>query len=353
MKILVLNWGVAQEYSWQHSLFAEMALLGADITVVSAKRSWEPRGGKDYPETEEHPGLRYHRIFRDITDFKARLGEDMEKVLKVVGEDFDIVWIFHQANWIHGRKYTERLGAKQVLVCEQAFRTSGYQADGKVTNRWKDIQQSTDLIISWAPIDKENEKKIGVKYLPFGGCYPGIEKLVVNWGEKWKKPYAIYQGTLTGNHKNQDAMYKDIKKILDSAVVDYFVINGYLMDEKSHEIVRRLKVEFNDRFRWELLVGRDKVFKWLRGAVFGYSPMQPYLLSNFPFEAFGCGVPMYMPYVKDRPDFVTGDWKELTNLLIDRRRYQLLVNRARAWYDMNLSTEVMGRQYYQALEGIL
>lgn len=353
MKILVLNWGVAEEYSWHHSLFAEMAHLGADITVVSAKRSWEPRGGKKYPEKDEYPGLRYYRRFEDINQFKRRLGEEMDPILRVIGDDFDILWTFHQANWANANFYRSRLNCKHVLVCEQAFRTSGYQATGTVSDRWKEIQGSTDLIISWAPVDEKNEEAIGVKYLPFGGCYPRIEELVLPWGDKWKKPYAIYQGTLSGFHKNQNALYKDIKQILDSDIVEYFVINGYPIDEESNRILRRLNDDFGERFFHKMLTGRRSVFNSLRGAVFGYSPMKPYLLSNFPFEAFGVGVPMYMPYLEEKPDFVVGKWKDLTRLLEDRTAYGMLVNKARFWYDMNLSVEVMGRQYYNALEGIL
>lgn len=352
MKILVLNWGVAEEYSWQHTLFNELSEIGAEITVVSAKRSWEPRGFRKYPEHEDYGDLKYYRMFEDIPDFKTRLGKSVDEILSHVGNDFDILWTFHQANWLDSQKFLERLKCKSVLVCEQAFRTSGLQA-GTLTARWREIQKTTDLIISWAPVDEKNEEAIGCKYLPFGGCYPDIEQLLVRWGHKWRKPYAIYQGTLSGFHKNQDALFSDIKMILDSDIVDYFVINGYPIDDNSKRILDKLSKNYKERFHYELLVGRDKVFQYLRGAVFGYSPMKPFLLSNFPFEAFGAGVPMYMPYLEDRPDFVIGEWKRMAQLCSDRSGYEKLVQEAKGWYDMNLSVEVMGQQYYNALEGIL
>lgn len=352
MKILVFNWGVAEEYSWHHSLFQEMARLGAEITVISAKKAWAPRGGKEYPEIEEYPGLRYFRPFEDIGHFKRDLWKMRGEVFSFINFDFDIIWTFHQANWINAIKYLDEIKAKHVLVCEQAFRTSGFEA-GDITERWREIQKTTDLIISWAAKDRYNEEKIGVKYLPFGGCYPGIEKLLLPWGMKWKQPYAIYQGTITGHHKNQEALLGDIKTIMDSEIVDRFIMNGYPMDKVSEKLLKIADERWGDRFQHKMLVGRDEVFRWLRGAVFGYSPMKPDLLSNFPFEAFGVGVPMYMPYIERPPKTVITNWREMMELVTNRKEYDRFVQMARGWYDMNLSTEVMGQNYFDALEGIL
>lgn len=353
MKILVLNWGVAKEYSWHHSLFEEMVQLGAEITVVSAAKAWEPRGGGTYPYIEtDIPGLRYFRLFSTISDFKANLRRRLPEVFAHTDTDYDIVWTFHQANWISAIEVLKEVKAKHVLVCEQAFRTSGLQA-GAITGRWRDIQETTDLIISWAPRDKENEKEIGVKYLPFGGCYPGIDDLLLPWGHKWKEPYAIYQGTISGYHKNQEALMKGIKQILDAELVEYFVLNGYPIDKVSEKLLKDMESAFGDRFKYKLLIGRDEVFRWLRGALFGYSPMKPDLLSNFPFEAFGVGVPMYMPYIENPPNHLITDWKKLSQVVVNQKLYDRFASEAKGWYDMNLSTEVMGQEYFDALEGIL
>lgn len=353
MKILVLNWGIAEEYSWHHSLLKEMAALGANITVVSAVKAWAPRGGKLYPEEETHDGLHYLRMFSSISDFKNNLIGRMSQVLDKTGRVFDIVWTFHQANWVAGDMFRDVLGCKHVLVCEQAFRTSGLHS-GLITERWKEIQERTDLIISWAPQDKKNEEAIGVKYLPFGGCYPGIEEKVVPWGLKWEKSaYAIYQGSVAPHFKNQQAMAGDISRILDSQVVENFVLNGQPVDDAGRRIIDELKNQWGDRFHYSMLVGRDAVIQSLRRAVFGYSPMKPDILSNFPFEAFGVGVPMYMPYIENPPGYVETNWKKLCKMIMNRSAYEAQVTKGRGFYDLNLSTEVMGLRYFNALEGVL
>jgi hypothetical protein len=267
---------------------------------------------------------------------------------------YDILWTFHQANWANSQLWLKFLkNCRSVLVCEQAYRTSGFHHNNKVTGRWKEIQDSTDLIISWASVDKENEKAIGVKYMPFGGCYPGIEELVMPWGHKFKKLYAIYQGTLSPHFKNQEALVKDISQILDSQIVDHFVINGYPIDKRSEKIIGELKERYPDRFRHEVLVGRHKVFSWLRGALFGYSPMKPHLMSNFPYEAVGCGVPMWMPYLETPPNYIVKRWRDITRIVSHREAYEQQVQIGRQFYETNLSVEIMGQGYFDILEGLL
>jgi hypothetical protein len=352
MKILVLNWGVAEEYSWHHSLFEEMVFLGFNFVVVSARKAWEPRGGKVYPKYEKYEGIEYHRIYDDISHFKANLENDVELIIDMLGKKFDAVWTFHQANWVAGRKFANALNAKHILTCEQAFRTSGY-ASGAITERWKEIQSTTDLIISWAPQDKKNESAIGVKYLPFGGCFRDIENKWIGYGEKLRTSFAIYQGSLSSNFKNQEAMVGDINWILQNDLVKTFVINGYPLTEKSKEIIKTLKDKWGKRFHYELLIGRQNVLDALKGALFGYSPMRPSILSNFPYEAFGVGVPMYMPYVRDAVDYITTSKSGIQSCISSNTRYNHIIYRAKAYYDATHSIEMMGQVYSDAIGEII
>ena len=352
MKILVLNWGVAAEYSWQHTLFEEMVHLGCEFTIISARKAWAPRGGKTYPREEQYPGIRYLRYYNDIPQFKRELKNDIDFIINTVGEKFDIVWAFHQANWHISTEFVKRLKTKHVITCEQAFRTSGLAA-GHITTRWKEIMATTDLIISWAPQDAKHEKEIGVKYLPFGGCFPDIENKWVGYGEKIASPVGIYQGSLSPDFKNQDVMVDDISWLLENSVVERFVINGYPLNEKSREIIKALETRWGDRFVYKMLIGRENVIDSLKGALFGYSPMKPAILSNFPYEAFGVGVPMYMPYVVESADYIIRARGPLLKVLKSRREYNKVVNKAKAYYDATHSVEMMGYNYYKAIGDLL
>ena len=352
MKILVLNWGVAAEYSWQHTLFEEMVHLGCEFTIISAKKAWAPRGGRIYPQEEEFVGIKYLRLYDDISHFKGNLKNDVDFIIDMIAEKFDVVWSFHQANWIIGREFAAKLKAKHVVTCEQAFRTSGLQA-GHITDRWKEIMAETSLIISWAPQDAKHEKEIGVKYLPFGGCFKDIETKWVGYGDKKTKPFAIYQGSLSPNFKNQDAMVDDIGWILEANIVEKFVINGYPLTEKSKQILKTLKSQWGERFEYSMLIGRELVMDSLKGALFGYSPMKPSILSNFPYEAFGIGVPMYMPYIVNAADYIITEKEELLKTIKDRRTYVQKITKAKAYYDATHSVEMMGQNYYNAIGAIL
>jgi hypothetical protein len=353
MKILVLNWGIAAEYSWQHALFEEMVYLGCEFVIISAKKAWAPRGGKIYPREEQYSGIKYFRLYDDIPHFKGNLINDVDFILEMLKEKFDVVWAFHQANWYIGKEFASKLKCKLVVTCEQAFRTSGLQS-GHITDRWKEIMATTNLIISWAPQDEKHEKQIGVKYLPFGGCFPDIEKKWVGYGEKIKSPtFGIYQGSLSPNFKNQDAMVSDIDCFLENKIVDKFVINGYPLTEKSNQILKVLKSKWGDRFEYSMLIGRENVLDSLKGALFGYSPMKPAILSNFPYEAFGTGVPMYMPYVKNAADYIITEKEELLKTIKDRRTYVRKITKAKAYYDATHSVEMMGQNYYNAIGAIL
>lgn len=352
MKILVLNWGVAAEYSWQHTLFEEMVYLGCEFTIISARKAWEPRGGRIYPKEEQYPGITYLRLYDDIPHFKGNLANDVDFILSMLNQKFDIVWTFHQANWYIGKEFSEKLKCKHIVTCEQAFRTSGLAA-GHITERWKEIMEKTDLIISWAPQDAKHEKQIGVKYLPFGGCFRDIETKWVNFGAKNKNKFAIYQGSLSPNFKNQDAMIEDISWILQSKIVDYFVINGYPLTEQSRKILKVLQSKWGDRFEYSMLIGREAVLDSLKGALFGYSPMKPSILANFPYEAFGVGVPMFMPYVKESADYIIKDQTTLQRTVKNLTKYNAIVARAKAYYDATHSVEMMGQQYYNAIGAII
>ena len=353
MKILVLNWGVAEEYSWQHTLFEEMVFLGCEFTIISARKAWAPRGGKTYPREEEYPGIHYLRCYNDIAQFKRELKNDIDFIISTVGNKFDIVWAFHQANWHISKEFAKRLNAKHVITCEQAFRTSGFAA-GSITDRWKEIRETTDLIISWAPQDKIHEKEIGVKYLPFGGCFPDIEMKWVGYGEKLVSPTGIYQGSLSPNFKNQKAMVKDINWLLESNIAEHFVINGYPLTEESRKIIKTLESRWGDRFIYKMLIGRENVLDSLKGALFGYSPMTPSILSNFPYEAFGIGVPMYMPYISENSaDYIIRDRGVLAKTLKSRDEYNKIVTKAKAYYDATHSVEMMGYNYYKAIGDLL
>jgi hypothetical protein len=351
MRILILNWGVAEEYSWQHSLFEELAFLGCHIDVISARKAWDPRGGKSYPREEKHDGLSYFRYYEDINTFKLNLESDVEFLLSSLGSKYDIVWTFHQANWKAGCAFAKKLNAKHVLVCEQAFRTSGHQY-GQITDRWKEIQRTTDLIISWAPQDGSNEQKLGLKYLPFGGCFRDIESKYVGYGNKIKEPYGIYQGSLSSAFKNQERMVEDISWFLENGVVEKFIINGYPLNHESRNIIQALQ-KWKDRFHYEMLIGREAVLDVLKGAMFGYSPMKPAILSNFPYEAFGVGVPMYMPYIENAADFILTDKTALLTTLKEPNRYNSIRQNAIAYYNATHSVEIMGQRYYDALGGLL
>ena len=352
MKILVLNWGVAAEYSWQHTLFEEMVYLGCEFTIISARKAWEPRGGKVYPKQEEYPGIKYLRLYDDIPHFKGNLANDVDFILSMLNQKFDIVWTFHQANWYIGKEFSEKLKCKHIVTCEQAFRTSGLAA-GHITERWKEIMAKTDLIISWAPQDAKHEKSIGVKYLPFGGCFRDIENKWVGYGEKVKDSFAIYQGSLSPNFKNQDAMIADISWILQNDVAKRFVINGYPLTEKSKEIIKTLQSKWGDRFEYSMLIGREAVLDSLKGALFGYSPMKPSILANFPYESFGVGVPMFMPYVKESADYIIRDKTNLLKVTRSLIKYNAVINKAKAYYDATHSVEMMGQQYYDAIGAII
>lgn len=352
MKILVLNWGVAAEYSWQHTLFEEMVHLGCEFIVISARKAWAPRGGKIYPREEEYPGIKYLRYYDDIPHFKQRLKDDIDYLADLVGPRLDIVWTFHQANWYIGKDFARAVNAKHVVTCEQAFRTSGLAA-GHITSRWREIMDTTDLIISWAPQDEKHEKEIGVKYLPFGGCFPDIEKKWVAWGEKLTDPIGIYQGSLSPDHKNQGVMFTDISWLLENNVCQRFVINGYPLTEESRKILDTLSAKWGDRFEYSMLIGRENVIDSLKDALFGYSPMKPAILSNFPYEAFGVGVPMYMPYVQDAADYLITDRNKLLKSLKSRSEYNRIVTGAKAYYDATHSVEMMGHNYYKAIGDLL
>jgi hypothetical protein len=352
MRILVLNWGVAKEYSWQHTLFEEMAFIGCQFTVISARKAWAPRGGKEYPQEENYEGIRYLRLYKDIPDFKAKLKDDIGNVLNIVGESFDAVWAFHQANWHIAVEFARKINCKLILTCEQAFRTSGFAA-GAITDRWREIQETTDLIISWAPQDKTNEEAIGVKYLPFGGCFRDIEKKTLPYGFKRAVPFGIYQGSINPDFKNQDAMFDDISWFLDRNIVDKFVVNGYPISDSSKEIIKALSKRWGKRFYHSMLIGRDNVMNALKGALFGYSPMKPAILSNFPYEAFGIGVLMYMPYIQNAADYIMTDPEQLREALTDSKIYDSLVAKAKAYYDATHSVEIMGQTYYETIGAIL
>lgn len=352
MKILVLNWGVAAEYSWQHTLFEEMVFLGCEFTVISARKSWAPRGGKVYPKEEEYPGIKYLRLYDDISHFKGNLQNDVQFVIDMMSDNFDIVWTFHQANWMSGVQFARRLKCKHVMCCEQAFRTSGL-AGGSITQRWKDIQMDTDLIISWAPQDKNNEKVLGIKYLPFGGCFRDIESKQVGYGDKIKDPFAIYQGSINPDFKNQDAMIDDISWILENNLVKKFVVNGYPITEKSKKIINQLKARWDSRFKYSMLIGREQVMDSLKGALFGYSPMKPAILSNFPYEAFGIGVPMYMPYIRQAPSYIVTSKQGIQSTISNVKKYHRITTKAKAYYDATHSVEMMGQNYYNAIGALL
>lgn len=352
MKILVLNWGVAAEYSWQHTLFEEMVFLGCEFTIISAKKAWEPRGGKIYPKEESYPGITYLRLYDDIPHFKGHLKNDVDFIINMLNQKFDLVWTFHQANWIVGKEFSEKLKCKHIVTCEQAYRTSGL-ASGHITDRWKEIMDTTSLIISWAPQDAKHEKEIGVKYLPFGGCFRDIEMKWVGFGDKKKDSFAIYQGSLSPNFKNQDAMVSDISWILQNNLVKKFVINGYPITEKSREIIKTLQSKWGKRFEYSMLIGREAVMDSLKGALFGYSPMKPSILANFPYEAFGIGVPMYMPYVKESADYIIRTPNILKTTIGSHKKYHSVVMRAKAYYDATHSVEMMGQQYYDAIGAII
>lgn len=354
MRILVLNWGVAKEYSWQHALFEEMVMLGYQFHIISARKAWEPRGGKIYPREEEFDGIKYLRFYDDISHFKGNLKNDVDFLIELLGSRnrFDAVWTFHQANWYIGKEFAEKLGCKHILTCEQAFRTSGLAA-GHVTNRWKEIRKSTDLIISWAPQDKKHFGEIGVRYLPFGGCFRDIENKWINFSEKVKEPFAIYQGSLSPNFKNQEAMIADISYLLEQNIVKKFVVNGYPLTEKSKEILQTLRKRWGDRFEDSMLIGREIVLDSLKGALFGYSPMKPSILSNFPYEAFGVGVPMYMPYIENAEDYIIINISRLRDLTKDIEMYDRLRTKAKAYYDATHSVEMMGQMYHEEIGAIL
>ena len=354
IKILVLNWGMAEEYSWTHRLLEEMAFLGCQFKVISARRAWAPRGGQKYPQRESYQGIEYYRLYKDISDFKARLKGDAIQIMEEVfdGEKFDIVWTFHQANWHIGRVFADHLNAKHIITCEQAFRTSGYAA-GAITDRWREIQSTTDLIISWAPQDKNNEKSIGVKYLPFGGCFRDIELFQVPFGKKKMEPIGIYQGSINPDYKNQDAMFEDISWMLGERVVGKFVVNGYPMSQSSKDIITRLKKEWGSRFHHEMLIGRRAVMESLSTALIGYSPMKPAILSNFPYEAFGASVPMYMPYIVDAEDYIITDKRRVIEATKHEGLYNVITNKAKDYYDATHSIEMMGDAYYQEVEKIV
>lgn len=353
MKILVLNWGVAAEYSWQHSLFEEMVHLGCEFTIISAQKAWAPRGGKTYPREETFPGIKYLRWYDDIPHFKENLLFDINRIYEKLNDKFDVIWTFHQANWLIGRQFAVLFKCRHVVTCEQAYRTSGLAA-GHITDRWKEIMRDTDLIISWAPQDKQHEKEIGVKYLPFGGCFPDIEKKWIGLGDKRQSPtFAIYQGSLSPNFKNQDALKKDISWILGSNLVDHFVLNGYPLTDKSQKILNDLKSQWGKRFKYSMLIGREKVFDSLKGAMFGYSPMRPMILSNFPYEAFGVGVPMYMPYIRKAADYIVTSQQGIISTIKNPSKYSRIINKAKAYYDATHSVEMMGQNYYDAIGAIL
>lgn len=352
MKILVLNWGVAKEYSWQHSLFEEMAFLGYEFYIISARKAWEPRGGKIYPKNEEYPGIKYLRLYDDISHFKGNLKNDVDFIIELMKMKFDAVWTFHQANWYIGKEFAEKLKCKHILTCEQAFRTSGLQS-GSITQRWNEINKTTDLIISWDPQDKNNYDKIGVKYLPFGGCFRDIENKWVSYGKKIKEPFAIYQGSLSPNFKNQDALIDDISYLLANNIVKKFVINGYPINEKSKQIIERLKVLWGERFEYSMLIGREVVMDSLKGALFGYSPMKPAILSNFPYEAFGVGVPMYMPYVVNAENYILIKKSDLQKTIESVETYDKVRAKAKAYYDATHSLEMMGQMYHEEIGAIL
>lgn len=352
MKILVLNWGVAAEYSWHHTLFEEMVFLGCEFTIISARKAWEPRGGKVYPKEEEYPGIKYLRLYDDIPHFKGNLMNDVDFIINMLGQKFDLVWTFHQANWLIGKEFSEKLKCKHIVTCEQAYRTSGL-ASGHITDRWKEIMATTNLIISWAPQDAKHEKEIGVKYLPFGGCFRDIEKKWVAYGVKSKYRFAIYQGSLSPNFKNQEAMVEDISWILHNNLVEKFVINGYPLTEKSREIIKVLQAKWGDRFHYAMLIGREAVMDSLKGALFGYSPMKPSILANFPYEAFGIGVPMFMPYVKESANYIIRDRTALIRTIQNVDKYMSVTAKAKAYYDATHSVEMMGQQYYDAIGAII
>jgi hypothetical protein len=345
---------MAEEYSWAHRLLEEMAFLGCQFKVISAQRAWAPRGGKMYPKRESYDGIEYFRMYPDITTFKAKLKEDIFQIWSEVlnEEKFDAVWTFHQANWYIGTDIAKKIGAKHILVCEQAFRTSGYAA-GAITDRWKEIQSTTDLIISWAPQDKYNEKAIGVKYLPFGGCFRDIELQSIGFGKKKMAPMGIYQGSINPDFKNEEAMYGDICWLLEERVVEKFVVNGYPSGPSSEAILKRLKARYGRRFHHEMLIGRVAVIESLSPALIGYSPMKPAILSNFPYEAFGAGVPMYMPYIENAEDYIITNREKLIEITQDERKYELIRNKAKNYYDATHSIEMMGDAYYQEVERIV
>ena len=352
MKILVLNWGVAAEYSWHHALFEEMVALGFEFVVISAQKAWAPRGGRTYPKEEEYPGIKYYRPYRDIPHFKAALINDVDPLIEMMNQKFDAVWAFHQANWQVSKLFSEKLNVKHILTCEQAFRTSGLAA-GHITDRWKEIQAGTDLIISWAPQDGYNENVIGVKYLPFGGCFRDIENKWVGYGLKLQDKFAIYQGSIAPDFKNQEAMVDDISWILHNNIVDRFVINGYPLTEKSKEIINSLESIWGTRFSYQMLIGRENVMDALKGALFGYSPMKPAILSNFPYEAFGVGVPMYMPYIRNAADYIITTQSGIRDCIKSQEEYNLVTVKAKAYYDITHSLEMMGQQYHDVIGGIL
>lgn len=361
MNILVLNWGVAREYSWQYHLFEELAFLGANIQVVSAQKSWEPRGGKVYPERERsHKGVQYMRIYKDLPEFKEKILQDAPSIASIGHrENIDIVMTFHQANFLAGREVAKRLGAKLVLVCEQAWRTSGLEA-GNITSRWREIQRDCSLIISWSDVDQYHRDKIGVEYLPFGGCYPNMHLMPLTYkhkktltGYKGSGIVGIYQGSVGPHFKNQEAMEEDISRLLEDGVCGHFIVNGYLLDVTSQRIIRRLEKRYPTKFTHKVLVGRRNVLETLRYAMFGYSPMKPYMMSNFPIEAWGTGVPIYMPYITAPPDFVIKDYEQLKEVLADEKKYMEIVNKAIFHYSMYHSTASMGQNYFNHLEKVL
>ncbi len=357
MNVLVLNWAIHKDVGWHWSLFEQMHRdYGMTFTIISGRKMWEPRGGFIADEHEYGEGVECHRLFQDIASFKKNLikiAPNIDAVRELMGQQLDLILCFHQANYLAAKVIKNKLNVPLVLICEQAFRTSGARA-GELTPRWMDIQKTCAKILTWSSVDKGYEEITGAQYIPFGGCIEDIDYLRKGYNERIEKGICIYQGSLTGLWKNSDALAEGAAAILSNTPIQKFIINGYILDDKYRVMVERMQERLGNSFEYRYIPERSNALESLSEAFVAYCPMRYGILANFPIECFGLGVPIVMPFIIQTDEFdYLSEINQISGLFADPDHYAEMVLGNYEYYEKNNSAEGLARHYYDALKGLV
>lgn len=355
MKIFVVNWALHKSVSWHWALFETLhEKYGYEFTIISGKKMWAPRGGFVADEYEEGKGIKCYRVFEDIPNFRDHLADDVDRLICDYDiADHDMILCFHQANFMSVKPIVDKTNVPLVLLCEQAFRTSGAQA-GELTPRWKEILRTCEKILTWSSVDVEYEDATGAEYVPFGGCLEVYPSLPRDYDEKVKEGICIYQGSLTGAFKNCVDFNISVPRILERTPVKKMVIQGYILEDGYRVMINELKRRYGDRVEYRYIPSRAEAVEELSKAFVAYTPMKGGIMSNFPIETFAMGVPAYMPFIREHEEFKHMDrWQQIEYFFKHPGAYRDVVDYNRKFYLENNSCVGLADHYYRKLEDVV